>query len=164
MNKLVTASSVLSWINLVVWGFVCVCMLMTIPILGMAILIAAFFFSAIPLHSYAALQLHKSIRNTAVPLKRQTITGLRLMGFVALFFGITTLANGITILQNTQKMMEMEKSMMPELAKHFTEKTLRLSGILGLLLGLCVTINVILNFRLLRWYYLSKENMDKDNP
>jgi uncharacterized membrane protein HdeD (DUF308 family) len=82
------------------------------------------------------------------------------MGFVVLFFGVTMIANGIATLQNTKEVLQMEQSMMPEF-KHFTEKTVRLSGILAMLLGLCLTVNVFLNFRILRWYYLSKGNGDQ---
>ena len=161
MRKLVTISTILSWINLVFWGFACLFILLMTSAFGITMLIAAFFMSAIPLHSYAALQLHKSLRNTAVPLKRQTITGLRLMGFVALFFGVTTLANGIAILQNTREVLQMEKSMVPEFSKRLTENVMRMSGVLGLLLGLSLTVNVFLSFRLLRRYYLSKGNKDQ---
>jgi len=162
MRKVVKISAVLSWINLVFWSFACLSLLLATAAGGAAFLIMAFFISAIPLHSYAALRLHKSIRNTALPLKRQTITGLRFMGFVVLFFGVTMLANGIATLRNTKEVLQMEQSMMPEF-KHFTEQTVRLSGIIALLLGLSLVVNVILNFRLLRWYYLSKVNEDKDN-
>ena len=155
-----TISTILSWINLVFWSFICLGMLLGTAVGGAAFLIGAFFFSAIPLHSYAALQLHKSLRNPAVPLKRQTITGLRLMGFVTLFFGVMFLANSFAALRNTKEVLEMERSLWPGF-KDFNERSVRTGGVFALLLGLSVTVNVFLNFRLLRWYYMSKEDQDK---
>ncbi|MBN9386133.1 MAG: hypothetical protein J0H74_35575 [Chitinophagaceae bacterium] len=162
MKKLVPISTILSWINLVFGSFICLSMLLATSVFGAVVLIMAFFFSAIPLHSYAALQFHKSIRDPSLPLKRQTATGLRFMGFVVLFFGVMIIANSIAILQHTKEWLQMEQSMMPESKQQFNEKTVRLSGVLALLLGLSLTVNVILNFRLLRWYIMSKGN--QDNP
>ena len=43
---------------------------------------------SIVLHSYATLQLRKSMLNPEMPLSSQTSGGLRIVGFVALFFAI----------------------------------------------------------------------------
>jgi hypothetical protein len=106
------------------------------------------------LHSYAALQLHKSIKNPAVPLSNQTPVGIRLIGFVALFFGITYFANGIAILQSPGEFVKLMQAQLPQ-AK-FNNGSLRAGGLFTLLCGLSISLNVFLNFRLLRWYFFMK--------
>ena len=164
MRRQVTISSILSWINLVFWGLACIFLLLATAGGGILFLIMAFFMSAIPLHSYAAIQFHKHLKNPAVPLKRQTLSGLRFMGFVVIFFGITMLINSVAALQNTKELLKAEQEMMSRMpqAQNMTEGTIRAAGVLGILLGLSLLANVILNTRLLRWYYVSKEQENKE--
>lgn len=161
MNKALKIASVLSWINLIVWGIICLLGLLSMLTSGNVVMIVGFFLlSSIVLHSYAAIQLHKSIRNPAVPLSSQTPTGIRFIGFAALFFGITYLAYGTAIIQNAKEFLQMVQSSMPQF-KEVREKDLRVGGVIAMLLGMSITINVFLNFRLLRWYLLSRNNVDK---
>jgi len=164
MKKVVRIASILSRINLVVWGLICVFgLLLSLASGNFALILGSFLLSSVALHSYAALQLHKSIRDPAIPLGSQTPTGIRFVGFVALFFGVLYIAYGLSILQHPQVILQTMQSSMSQL-KNVGTREMRVIGVFILLLGLCPTINVVLNFRLLRWYYLSKENMDKDNP
>jgi len=130
---------------------------------GPLFLIVAFFFSAIPLHSYAAIRFHKSLRNPSLPVKKQTISGLQFMGFVVVFFGVMFLIAGFTLFQRTKEILESQQAMFPELKGTFTEKMVRMEGVIAILLSLSLIANVILNMRLLRWYFLVHKDDNKED-
>lgn len=161
MKTAVRLANVLSWINLVYWGFSCaVGLLMALASGSMLMIVGIFFISSIILHSYAAIQLNKSIRDPARPLSRHTPAGIRFIGIVAITLGILCIALGNASLQHPQEILKAYKTVWPDLQA--TERSMRANGVFALLLGISIATNVILNFRLLRWYYLMKEN--KDNP
>jgi len=163
MNKILKIATVLTWINMIVWIFVSLIGLLIALAAGLAGLVVLILPSAVVLHSYASFQLQKSIRNPAIPLNRQTPTGIRFIGFVALFVGITLLVQGISTVtqphtylkqwQEIQDQMKMKKS-------DFVPSTpmVIVAGVFSLLIGLSVAVNVNLNFRLLRWYYFLRNN------
>jgi len=159
MRKVLKISAVLSWINLVFWGLGCLYCLLLAMAGNPLFLLAGFIISAIVLHSYAALRLHKSIRNPAVPLSSQTPTGIRFIGFVSLFIATLYIIFGIAFIQNARELIPMMQSN-PQF-KDIGEKQLRINGIQALVLGLCVAVNVMLNLRLLKWYYLSRDNTNQ---
>src|SRR5262249_51515427 len=115
-------------------------------------------FGAIPLNCYAALQLHKSIRQPAVKLSHQTPAGIRFVGFVAMFFGILTVSDAVTALvhpaQLTESFQQIYSNSNVKDTPAISPAMARNVSIVLLLLGLSVVVNVQLNFRLLRWYYL----------
>jgi len=156
MRRVLQVSNVLSWINLIFWGLVSFLFLLLGALGGMfPFLVIGFFLSAVALHSYAALQLHKSLRNPAIPLGGQTPTGIRFIGFVALFFGIGCTINSFTILRNPGESLKLMQSQMAQ-AKVITIPAIRTWCLITLMLGLSIVVNVFLNFRLLRWYYFIK--------
>jgi hypothetical protein len=153
---------------MIFWSIVCLIFLLGVLASGTtAMLIVLIFPSAIVLHSYASFQLQKSIRNSAIPLNSQTSTGIRFIGFVALFVGISLLVQGIgTVMRPHSYLIQWQdyiKSLQDQMAvKNIgfvpsIPKVIAL-GVLGLLFGLCVAVNVNLNFRLLRWYLFLKNN------
>jgi hypothetical protein len=159
MRTVLKISTVLSWVNLIIGGFFTVCALYAIlAARNLSLLISAFLLSSIILHSYAALQLRRSIVDPTKPLSSQTPTGIRFVGAVALFFGMLYFASGIAILQNAADFL---KLMQAELTQplHVPLADIRVGGFFVLLCGLSIALNVILNFRLLRWYYLMKGMM-----
>ncbi len=159
MRTILKISGVLSWFNLVVWGIgTCVALLLALAAQSFAFLVIPFLLSVIVLHSYAAIQLHKSIRNPARPLSNQTPVGIRFIGMIALFFGITCFINGIAMLQDPREVLRMIQSSLPQ-AKDFPASYIRGEGVFALLCGLSICFNVILNFRLLRWYHFMKGMM-----
>jgi len=159
MKTVLKIAAVLSWINLIVWGlFVVILVLSALSFHSMAFVIFAFFLSAIVLHNYAALQLQKSIRNPAIKLSNHTPTGLRFVGFIALFLGVCYLANGFALLQDPQGWLKSMQTQAPEFFKTLSVSAIREGGAIALVLGLCIAVNVLLNFRLLRWYYLVKQS------
>jgi len=145
---------------MIIWVLLCTMVLLGALITGTpAYFVVLVFPSAIILHSYEALQLHKSIRNPAMPLSSQTPTGIRFIGFVAIFLGISNLVSGFSVIQNSREVLQQIQAQMPPEAKnfHLKEAHIRAVGIFTLLVGLSVVVNANLNFRLLRWYQ-SKDN------
>jgi|SRR6185503_7499083 hypothetical protein len=168
MNKILKIATVLSWINMIFWGFVCLVFLWGVLSSGAsAMLIILIFPSAIVLHSYAAFQLQKSIKKPAVPLSSQTSGGIRFIGFIALFVGLMMLIQGIGTLTNPQAALKQWQDITKDLQSQTSTKEtvltptlfrVHLIGIFGLLIGLSVAINVNFNFRLLRWYHFLRNN------
>ncbi|HET6255278.1 MAG TPA: hypothetical protein VFE32_14450 [Puia sp.] len=161
MKAVLRVASVLTWFNIIVWGLIVGFGFLGVLFLGQLPYAAGFvLLSAIPLNCYAALKLHTSIRYPSVPLNHQTPVGLRFVGMMSLFFGIYLIYSGIAILANPKPEIEVFKqqlAQMPQqpdwvgrMADVFTLGT----GIAGLILGFLVVVNVVLNLRLLRWYYL----------
>jgi hypothetical protein len=174
MKRILKVSAVLSWINLIFWGgFVAIGLLAAFVFQSFALMVIMFLLSSVILHSYAALQLQKSIRNPAIPLSSQTPTGIRFVGFFALFFAINLLGAGVTMLANTaefvktiiQNTQEMAKAMQAppnDSVKDMTAAGVRFWAIFFLLIGLSTAGNIILNLRLLRWYMVNQQ--DKNKP
>jgi hypothetical protein len=162
MKSTIQAARILTWFNLIVWGGLLGLMLLWGLAGGVtALIIAVFLFSAIPLHSYASLRLQRSIRFPQVKLSNQTPVGVRFIGFVALFFGICTMINAFVLLQDPKTAADSMKSAMVD-TKGINQvdmiSWLRGSAIFVMVMGLAVIINVVLNIRLLRWYYLVKQS------
>jgi hypothetical protein len=160
LKKILKLSGILSWFNLVLWGLVIsLGVLGALALQSFALVVICFLLSVIILHSYAALQLHKSIRNPSLPLSNQTPVGIRLIGFVALFFGIAFVINGFALASNTREIVQYAQTQMPQM-KTIPAGTLvnaaRVEGIFVFLCGLSIALNVFLNFRLLRWYFFMK--------
>lgn len=162
MKTTIKVATILTWFNLIVWGG----MLGLMLLLGLAMMyapmiIAVFLFSAIPLHSYAALKLQKSIRHPQIKLSHQTPVGVRFIGFVALFFGICTIANAYVIISDPKTMLKSMEAGIAEtkgLSESEMATVLRVASGFFILMGAAVIFNVVLNLRLLRWYYLVKRS------
>ncbi|HEV3415023.1 MAG TPA: hypothetical protein VG101_21235 [Puia sp.] len=163
MKIALRVATVLSWFNIIFWGMIVVLGLLGSVVVGqMPLVVSLVLLSAIPLNSFAALRLHSSIRYTGVPLNHQTPVGIRFVGLIALFFGFLLIFLGFSILGNPGAMMDSMKaaiSQMPEDTRGMYTFLLNkvfvlLLGVAFLFLGLSDAINVVLNLRLLRWYYL----------
>ncbi len=160
-------SGILSWFNLVVWGFfVAVATLLALLYTNIELFIGVFIVSSIVLHSYAALKLRKSIKNPVVPLGSQTPIGIRLMGAFTLFLGIIYISQGITIIQNMQEVVksfqEVIESLSAGSSKNINPRSMAWGiSIFSIVLGLSCVGNAILNFRMLKWYlFSSKDEQD----
>ena len=156
MKGALKVASALTWFNLVIWGFVTVVALLATLVTGPVALVIAVFISAIPLNCYAALQLHKSIRRPVVKLSHQTPVGIRFIGYVSLFYGLTMVSSELSNLQNPGRTLQLMKDSFTgwKSLEVMTVSMIRVSAVVGLILGLAVVVNVVLNIRLLRWYYL----------
>jgi hypothetical protein len=162
MKTALTAASVLSWINLIVWGLIVVSgLFLTVPTGQLGYVSVIVLLSSVPLSCYAAIKLHASIRHPDIPLSHQTPTGIRFVGLMALFFGITYVGYGVMIIGHPQVILEAMKVMPDKLPGYTPAQIAALAkavvifvGFLLVILGLMVAVNVVLNLRLLRWYYL----------
>jgi len=168
MKTILRLATILTWFNLLLWGFLIVLLaLAALAVHAIPLFIPLVLFSSIPLNCYAALQLQKSIRQPVIRLSSQTPTGIRFVGFVALFFAISFVVNGFTLLSNSQTFVKLFKEQMTQVKEadlvFITVANAQRLGVIIIFLGLCIGANVILNFRLLRWYYLVKQS-DADTP
>jgi hypothetical protein len=159
MRTILKISTVLSWFNLIIWGgFTSIFILGGLLTKTFPLLIAGFLLSSIILHSYAALQLHASIRQPAKPLSVHTPAGIRFIGAIALFLGVLSSVNAGAILQNPGNFLKLMQPQMPQ-GKILLSSDVRLMACFGLICGISVAMNVIFNFRLLRWYHFMKGMM-----
>jgi hypothetical protein len=160
MRTSLKISAFLSWFNMIVWGFIALTGVLGALMAGnLSFLVITFLTGVTVLHSYAALQLHKSIRNPTVPLNNQTPVGIRFIGFIALFFGVLYLGDGFAVLQSPGEIAKlMEPQMPPQFKGMDLHRILRTMAVFAFVTGLCITVNVFLNFRLLRWYFLIKKS------
>ncbi|HLZ87390.1 MAG TPA: hypothetical protein VKQ52_09120, partial [Puia sp.] len=114
MKKSLKVAHILSWFNLFFWGIPLVINLLnTLLAFNPLILGAVVLFCSIPLHSYAALQLHKSIRRPEVKLSHNTPAGIRFVGLIALFFGFFFLVTGMAVARNTSMLLDMLREQGP---------------------------------------------------
>ena len=163
MKTVLRVATILTWFNLLLWGFLIVLLaLAALAMHAISMFIPLILISAIPLNCYAALQLQKSIRQPALRLSSQTPTGIRFVGFVALFFAISFFVNGITLLSNSQTAVKLLREEMSQIKganlSSITIASVQVAAAGVVFLGICIGVNVILNFRLLRWYYLVKQS------
>jgi hypothetical protein len=168
MRTTLKAATILSWFNLIFWGLINGLLLLgALSAMNMPGLLIAVLMSAIPLNCYAALKLHKSIRNPLIPLNQQTPMGIRFVGFIALFFGVNSIGDGFALIRDPREFLDLLKDFYtkqaPEIAQMPAFKSIgladmRTAGVICLILGLCMAVNVVLNLRLLRWYLLLRKN------
>jgi hypothetical protein len=155
-------AGILSWFNLVFWALILViCLLNTLTVFNVSLLGGVVLLCSIPLNSYAAIQLHRAIRHPEIKLSHHTPAGIRFVGMIAMFFGVLMVAYGVVILQDTGAVLKLLKEQLPDnkdLFEVVTVDYLRRVGVFALVLGVAVIVNVILNMRLLRWYYLVKQS------
>jgi hypothetical protein len=162
MKKILKLSGILSWINLVAGSLLVVGGIMGTVLSPdiFTILLSIVLPGSVILHSSAALQLRKSMLNTSIPLNKQAPAGIRLMGFMALFFAIMSISNGILILQHAPEAAKLIK--LPVQVKDMNIiPILRASGVFTLVISVSILANVILNFRLMRWYLFYRDNEAK---
>jgi hypothetical protein len=166
MKNALKAATVLTWFNLIFWGLSISLLLLSALLSGQTVVLAGLaLLSAVPLNCYAALKLHTSIRYPAVPLSHQTPVGIRFVGLMAMFFGISFIYYGVSIINDPkpgidafrQTLARMPMKMPPQVAG-MAGTIVFLMGAALIVLGILVATNVILNLRLLRWYYLVRKS------
>ncbi|HRO46385.1 hypothetical protein [Agriterribacter sp.] len=153
MKTILKVTNILSWINLIIGGILVAGGLLSMLSTPNAsiLLVSVVLTGSIVLHSYAALQLRKSIVHPNVPLNKQTPTGIRFIGFMALFFAMLNIGNAVVIIQNAEEVIkQVELPFKPEGIDLVA--AIRGVGIFSLLFSIGIAVNVLLNIRLLRWY------------
>ena len=160
IKNLVTLSGILSWCNLIVSGLLALIALLS----GMAVagilnaLTVVVLFGSITLHSYAALQLRKSLLNPGIPLAGNTSTGLRFVGYFVLFFAIFEASMATVLLRSPKELVQqMQAQLPPEYKNVNIAGSMHAAGVLMLIFCLSVLVNVLLNARLLRWYKMMQK-------
>ena len=120
---------------------------------ALMMLISVVLMASIVLHGYATLQLRKSIVNPDVPLGNQTPVGIRMIGFIALFFAILSLINAMVVIQNAPEAakLSLENVKMKPEGVDFVA-IVKGAGIFLLIFSIGIAVNVFLSIRLLRWY------------
>ena len=155
MKGVLKTATVLSWINIIIGGFFVIGGLMFTLASGGALmmLISVVLMASIVLHGYATLQLLKSIVNPDVPLGNQTPVGIRMIGFIALFFAILSLINAMVVIQNAPEAakLSLENVKMKPEGVDFVA-IVKGAGIFLLIFSIGIAVNVFLSIRLLRWY------------
>lgn len=169
MESQTKLTAFLSWFNLVIasilalFGLISGLIMRSIPFALMVLLLGG----AIILHSYAALQLKKSIDHPEIPLGHQTPIGIRFMGYVALFFAFLTITNSFTALQHTDEIIKryselMKQGILPANTPRYNMRgTIIGTSIFTILFSLTIILNVYLNLRMYRWYQLNSRNPDQ---
>jgi hypothetical protein len=161
MKKALAVSNILSWINLIISGGIVLCLLVTFFVYpAITVLLSVILIGSISLHSYAALQLRKSILYPAIPLSKQTPTGIRLMGYIALFFAVMSFTNGIYMLQQTKDLLS-QMQVPDQLKKINFTAIIRAFGVFFMIFSLGITLNVILNIRFLKGYLMMQLQKQK---
>jgi hypothetical protein len=166
MKTALKIATVLTWFNIIVWGGIVAFGLLGMLITAQMPLLAGFvLMSSIPLNCYAALKLQSSIRHPNIPLSHQTPVGIRFVGLMAMFFGFTDIASGVSIIAKPREMMDAMKEMAaniggpaPAEIAAMGKTLVVVGGLATIFLGLVVVVNVILNLRLLRWFYLVQKS------
>ena len=161
MKKALTVSNILSWVNLVISsGFVLFMLAAFFMYPALPVLFSVILIGSIALHSYAAIQLHKSILYPTIPLSKQTPTGIRLMGYISLFFAFMLFVNGIYALQETKELIA--QMQVPDQFKKINFTAIIHSiGVFFMVFSLGVILNVLLNFRFLRAYLILQLEKEK---
>ncbi|MBX2925398.1 MAG: hypothetical protein KF746_24585 [Chitinophagaceae bacterium] len=160
MKHVLKTATILSWINIVIGGFLVLAGLLGVAMTGGALmmLISVVLTGSIVLHSYATLQLRRSIVNPDVPLGNQTPVGIRMVGFIALFFAILNIGNAVVIIQNAPEVARQALLNMPLKPEGIDFVTaVKAAGIFSLIFSIGIAVNVFLSTRLLRWYLSSKQ-------
>ena len=157
MKGALRAASALSRFNLFYWGIsVAIGAFRALTNFNSPNLLVTVILASFPLHAYAALQLHRSIRQPEVKLSHNTPAGIRFVGFIALCLGVLFLLAGAAFLGYAPEVVQFAKERKMELEGigPWTVTLARQIGGILLVFGLIAVVNVVLNFRLLRWYYL----------
>lgn len=164
MKRIIQFFTVLSWINFIGGLFLVLMGLLTALMAanGMAVLISVVLTGSIALHSYAALQLRKSLAYPQIPLDSRVPQGIYIVGFIALFFAVTNLASSFALLRHNPEIIKALTANLPEQYRNMNIiPMVRIIGIVILLFSLSVMINVILSFNLLRWYRLRQDQQQQ---
>jgi hypothetical protein len=154
MKILLNISAVLSWFNgviaslLVLFGLIMVVLVSADP----TTLISLLLVSSVILHSYAALQLRKTLAKPEILLSRQTPTGIRFIGLAALLYAMINGSYSIMMIQHSSEFIKQFKNL-PGAQNMSATSVFPIAVALSILFSATVATNVILNLRLLgKWY------------
>jgi len=153
----------LSIISLLVAGFFVLIMLLALlvtPALS-AVLIFVLLTGSVVIHSVLSLSLQQSLKDPAKPLKSNTPGGIRIMGFMAIFYAVMLITNGIYGLIHLDDMLQEAMKQLPKSQPAPSLQAMR-SLMTGLVIVLVlhaagVLINCALSFGYLRQWQEKKQ-------
>jgi hypothetical protein len=155
---------VLAVLNLVIWSILLAGPLLSALVsFNALVLVMLVLFAAIPLHSYAALQLQKSLRHPEIKLNQQAPVGIRFVGLIALFIGFLMSLCGSLLWKGAKEWLPLMKEQMANLNKQQDVSILTVGYLQGmgaflLITGIMAVASVLIHLRLLRWYFLVKQS------
>lgn len=160
MKKLLNITGILSWINIVFGGLMALFSLIGFLMMGAQAIPSLLLAGAIILHSYAAIQLRRSCLYPEFPLDSKTPTGIRVVGFFALFFSFLIISSSVLMINNTKEVLEGVPMAMPEetMKEVNVEGVIKAISVFFLLFGISIAVNVLLNFSVLRAYRQYHDN------
>jgi hypothetical protein len=106
----------LSIINLLIAGFFVLMLLLALlfmPALS-PVLIFMLLTGSVVIHSILSIALQQSIKEPAKQLKSNTPGGLRIMGFMAIFYAVLLITNGIFGLNHIDEMLQEAMTQLPK--------------------------------------------------
>ncbi len=151
----------LSIVNLLIAGFFVLMMLLALLFMVALspVLIFMLLTGAVAIHSILSISLQQSLRNPSRPLKTNTPGGIRIMGFMAIFYAVLLISNGFVGLSNMDQMLQEVIKQMPKSQPVPTIKDLRgmMTGLIIFLLihALGVLINCALSFTYLKYWQVN---------
>lgn len=152
----------LAWFNFVYFGMNVIVSFFAVLASGnFGMLAVTVLAAAIPLNSYAALQLHRSIRNPEIKLSHQTPVGIRFVGAFVILIGLFVAGIGLLVILGAKEILQTWKENAVDMPQPFNIKSagqLQGLGAIFAFLGLIITVGAVLNMRLLRWYYLVRQS------
>lgn len=159
MKTEIKISTILSWINLIVGGMWVFAGVLAVLVMGnMMLLLPVLLIASIVLHSYATMQLIRSLKDPSVPLSSQTPMGIRMVGFLALFFAVSNIISAVTVWQNSGEFVAQMRETLPEQLKDFDIKPYLQGMVVFLVIfNVCIAVNVLISMRLMRRYQLSQQ-------
>ena len=157
MKTVLKIATILTWFNLVMWLFIILFITWaTWKLQFLPFLFIPFLLIAIILNCYAALRLQRSLRYPAIPLSSQTPTGIGFIGIMACSFALVFLSYGYTIITSAPaevRLSQTKANSIKELRIVITKGNFQCLGTILIFICICTCVNVILNYRLLQYYF-----------
>ncbi|KAA2244464.1 hypothetical protein F0L74_00330 [Chitinophaga agrisoli] len=151
----------LSIVNLLIAGFFVLMMLLALLFMVALspVLIFMLLTGAVVIHSVLSISLQQSLRDSSRPLKTNTPGGIRIMGFMAIFYAVLLISNGFVGLSHMDEMLTEVLKQMPKSQPVPTIKDLRgmMTGLIIFLLihALGVLVNCALSFTFLKYWQIN---------
>lgn len=161
----------LSIINLLIAGFLVLMLLLGLLFMPAMspVLIFMLLTGAVVIHSFLSIGLQQSLKDPARKLKSSTPGGLRIMGFMAIFYAVLLITNGIFVLRNIEEMLPQLVQQMPKSQPAPSLQSLRgmMTGFIIVLIlhAAAVLVNCALSFTYLRrWQETHQEHQEHQEP
>ncbi|HEU4555397.1 MAG TPA: hypothetical protein VFS25_21285 [Chitinophaga sp.] len=153
----------LSVISLLVAGFFVLMMLFALMFTAALspVLIFMLLTGAVVIHSVLSLSLQQSLKDPSRPLKANTPGGIRIMGFMAIFYAVMLITNGIYGLAHMNEILQDAMKQLPKNQPVPSAHTMRnlMTGLVIVLVihAAGVLVNCALSFSFLKYWQERKQ-------